>query len=358
MAQRTNDDADEASDLVWQAAMLDEVSRTFALVIPELPPKLRDVIGNAYLLCRIADTLEDDPELSAEAKRDSLAWLLRIVSGDDESERFSDYVRPLLSTKAPAAERALVVDTPRVMRINGRFTASQRDIVARCVCTMSRGMSEFRQHQDPAGLKDLHALDRYCYFVAGVVGEMITELFCDYSDEIDCHRQAMMELAVSFGQGLQMTNILQDIWEDRKRGECWLPRDMFEEAGCDLRTAEPEDRFSPAFKKVMDDLIAIANMHLGRALAYVLLLPRHETGLRRFCLWSLGMAVLTLRRIHAREGFSSRRQVRISRRSVKAVVVVTSLLVRRDFALRMLFKWLTRSSGAQSREMSRRLSGP
>ena len=38
-----------------------------------------------------------------------------------------------------------------------------------------------------------------------------------------------MRLAVSFGQGLQMTNILKDIWDDRERGACWLPRDAFEQ---------------------------------------------------------------------------------------------------------------------------------
>ena len=343
MTVRTDDGVREASDLVWQDEMLRKVSRTFALVIPQLPPALRYVVGNAYLLCRIADTLEDDPELAAEVKRDCLAWFLRIVSGDEESDRFSDRVGPRLSAEAPAAERDLVADTPRVMRINGRFTATQRDIVARCVRTMSRGMSEFRRQSSLSGLKDLHALDRYCYFVAGVVGEMLTELFCDYSNEIERHRETMMELAVSFGQGLQMTNILQDIWEDRRRGECWLPRDMFERAGCDLLQVAPADRFNPAFKKVLDDLIATAQMHLGRALAYVLLLPGHEAGLRRFCLWALGMAVLTLRRIHSLDGFSSRQQVRISRRSVKAVIVVTSVLVRRDFALKVLFKWLTRN---------------
>ena len=49
------------------------------------------------------------------------------------------------------------------------------------------------------------------------------------------------------------------------------------------------------------------------------------------------------RLIHSLDGFSSRQQVRISRRSVKAVIVVTSVLVRRDFALKVLFKWLTRN---------------
>lgn len=62
------------------------------------------------------------------------------------------------------------------------------------------------------------AMDLYCYHVAGVVGEMLTELFCDYSPEINQHKPVLMKLAVSFGQGLQMTNILKDIWEDRKRG--------------------------------------------------------------------------------------------------------------------------------------------
>ncbi|NET50636.1 MAG: squalene/phytoene synthase family protein, partial [Merismopedia sp. SIO2A8] len=38
-------------------------------------------------------------------------------------------------------------------------------------------------------------MNRYCYYVAGVVGEMLTELFCDYSDKIAPRRAPMMELA-------------------------------------------------------------------------------------------------------------------------------------------------------------------
>ena len=56
-------------DLAYQAAMLQCVSRTFALTIPQLPGALRDVVGNAYLLCRIVDTIEDEPTLSAALVR-------------------------------------------------------------------------------------------------------------------------------------------------------------------------------------------------------------------------------------------------------------------------------------------------
>ena len=47
-------------DVSYQREILQHVSRTFALTIPELPDSLRIVISNAYLLCRIADTIEDD----------------------------------------------------------------------------------------------------------------------------------------------------------------------------------------------------------------------------------------------------------------------------------------------------------
>jgi len=48
--------------------LLEGVSRTFALTIPQLPDGLRETVTNAYLLCRIADTIEDDPELDSVTK--------------------------------------------------------------------------------------------------------------------------------------------------------------------------------------------------------------------------------------------------------------------------------------------------
>ena len=90
-------------------------------------------------------------------------------------------------------------------------------------------MPEFQQHKTLEGLPGLVDLDRYCYFVAGIVGEMLTDLFCDYCPELQGKRDEMSPLAVSFGQGLQMTNILKDVWEDRDADTCWLPRSVFDD---------------------------------------------------------------------------------------------------------------------------------
>ena len=220
-----------AEDRAYQNRILQGVSRTFALTIPVLPQGLCEVVGNAYLLCRIADTVEDDAELSAARQRDFSERFVRVVEGTECAERFSGDLHPLLAPDALDAERDLIINVPKVIRITHGFNANQRRALARCVRIMAKGMADYQMRESLDGLPDLPAMDEYCYFVAGVVGEMLTELFCDYSAEIAAHCDRLMPLAVSFGQGLQMTNILKDIWEDRRHGACWLPRDLFSRQG-------------------------------------------------------------------------------------------------------------------------------
>ena len=76
-------------DDAYQDEILQHVSRTFALTIPELPAPLCRVVGNAYLLCRIADTIEDDKTLPAEAKRDYAERFVKVVEGELDPDRFS-----------------------------------------------------------------------------------------------------------------------------------------------------------------------------------------------------------------------------------------------------------------------------
>ena len=330
------------SDLEYQDHILQGVSRTFALTIPQLPADLTRVVGNAYLLCRIADTIEDDPSLDATQKRQFLECFIQVIGGEMPAGSFAEQLYPLLSESMLEAERDLIFHTPTVIRITHGFSERQRAALARCIRIMSRGMADFQQNKTLGGLADMPHMDRYCYYVAGVVGEMLTELFCDYSPEIDARRPELHKLAVSFGQGLQMTNILKDVWEDRARGACWLPRDVFERVGFDLaRLDEAHER--QKFALGLRQLIGVARLHLQNALSYTLLIPAHEAGIRRFCLWALGMAVLTLRKLYANLYFTSGQQVKISRRSVKSVVLVSNLSVSNDTLLKLLFDIFTRS---------------
>lgn len=324
-------------DEAFQDHLLQGVSRTFALTIPRLPAPLAKPVANAYLLCRIVDTIEDEVALNRAQKRRFCTEFAQVARGQRPPDPLSDALAPLLSVTTLPAEHELIRVIPRVMEITRQFDAEQQDALALCVDIMAEGMAEFQDHDLTAGLGTLREMDRYCYYVAGVVGEMLTRLFCHYSPEIAAHREAMMRLAVSFGQGLQMTNILKDLWDDHERGVCWLPQDVFDRNGgfplAELKPGLHDPRFRAGFL----ELIGIAHGHLRNALAYTLLIPSHETGIREFCLWALGMAVLTLRKIAKHPDFIASSEVKITRRAVKATIFTSRVLRSSDAGLRAAF---------------------
>ncbi len=326
----------------FQAVLLEGVSRTFALTIPQLPEGLYAPVANAYLLCRIVDTIEDEVSLSAEQKKHFCDFFIELTKTGNNAEQFSTELAPLLSQQTIPAEHALIKVTPRVIEITHSFSKEQIDALACCVETMAKGMPVYQSLDLSAGLKTMRDMDDYCYYVAGCVGEMLAKLFCLYSPEINAHHDRLLALSVSFGQGLQMTNILKDIWDDAQRGVCWLPQDIFTETDYDLATLSATSN-NANFQRGLEHLISIAHSHLQNALEYTLLLPTHETGIRNFCLWALGMAVLTLKKIKQNLGFTDSTQVKITRNSVKATILATRMTVRSNYLLTLLFNLTSKS---------------
>ena len=319
-----------------QEYFLQGVSRTFALTIPALPVELREPISNGYLLCRIIDTIEDDPGLNLEQKCNFSRQFLRVVKGEASASEFARELGSRLTDVIIPSEKELIRYTEEVVRITHGLNAKQYNALSTCVETMAEGMMYFQKRQSLSGLRDVSEMEQYCYHVAGVVGEMLTQLYCDYSPRIAVNRDALMRSSVSFGQGLQMTNIIKDIWEDRRRGACWLPRTLFSRHGFELNELSPGMN-SKEFEQGLQELIAIAHQRLYQALEYTLLLPRNETGIRNFCLMAILMAVRTLKKVHQNKTFNEGSEVRISRSEVKRVMLLCRANARSNIMLRGLF---------------------
>ena len=334
------DSLDALADDDFQMALLEGVSRTFALTIPQLPESLCRAVANAYLLCRIVDTIEDEISLTPAQKTEFCHNFIEVVKTGQNSVSFASALTPLLSGNTLPAEHVLIHVIPRVIQITRQFDQEQIAALSKCVEVMAEGMPIFQAENMHGGLPTLPDMDRYCYYVAGCVGEMLTSLFCHYSPEIAEHHDEMLKLGVSFGQGLQMTNILKDIWDDAKRGVCWLPQDIFSETGFDLKTLNPKTN-DANFRKGLGHLISVAHSHLNNALRYTQLIPSHETGIRNFCLWALGMAVLTLKKIKENLGFVRSEDVKISRNSVKTTILATKLVGRSNYLLGLLFGFVS-----------------
>ncbi len=124
--------------------------------------------------------------------------------------------------------------------------------------------------------------------------------------------------------------------EDRSRGACWLPQEVFTRYGVDLAKVSAEP-FDPRFGAGFRELVGVAHAHLRNALDYTLLIPGTETGIRRFCLWAIGLAVLTLRKIERNPRFTAGAQVKITRSAVGMTRVLTNAALRNDWLLRRLF---------------------
>jgi farnesyl-diphosphate farnesyltransferase len=325
-----------SSDGDYQDEILPHVSRTFALTIPQLPPALATPVTSAYLLCRIADTIEDEPALSPPETLEFLQRFSALVGGEGDAATLARDLVQRLSERTSPTERDLVAHMDRVMRVTASLGKAQRAAIQRCVQLMCYGMPRFQFNASLGGLARSTDLDEYCYYVAGVVGEMLTDLFCDYSPQIERKRADLSALAASFAQGLQMTNILKDVWEDRSRGACWLPQEVFTRYGVELSQVS-KDGQDTRYARAIVELVGVAHAHLRNALDYTLLIPAKETGIRRFCLWAIGLAILTLRKIAMTPGFTSGSQVKVSHAAVSMTVALTNASVRSNWMLRRLF---------------------
>lgn len=306
--------ANPKTDLAYQKAILSSVSRTFALTIPLLPPAIEAVVGNTYLLCRIIDTIEDAAELTPEEKQDLSKLFLDTVLGVIPAEAFVAPCLDALRNYPNVDELDLIAHTPTVLRILHTFPNSDQAAISRCVSIMSEGMSHFHKRQTQDGLKDLAEFEEYCYVVAGVVGELLTTIFGHYSSRFSKNIQGHERLAIAFGQALQMTNILKDSPEDRARGVSWKPAQMSQ-----------------------TELLQIAYEKLQDSLTYILLIPKEETGMRRFCFLAFGLAVMTLEKIATRKEFSNKAEVKLSRNTVWIFYGFTKLATGNDVLMKTFF---------------------
>ena len=315
------------SDLAYQKAILGSVSRTFALTIPLLPPAIEVVVGNTYLLCRIVDTIEDAAELNPAEKQRLSKLFLEATLGTIPVASFVSPCLDALRGYSNVDELDLIAHTPTVLRILHTFPDRDQAAINRCVSIMSDGMSHFHNRQTQAGLKDLAEFEKYCYVVAGVVGELLTDIFSHYSPEFAKRIQGHEQLAIAFGQALQMTNILKDSPEDHARGVSWKPAKMSQA-----------------------ELLKIAHKKLQDSMSYIILLPENEIGMRRFCFLAFGLAVMTLEKIASREEFSNRSEMKLSRNSVWIFYAFTKIAAGNTFLMKCFFS----AASKQLRKLSAR----
>jgi len=317
------------TNLDYCKSTLRRVSRTFALNIAFLRGDLHKSILTAYLFCRIADTIEDTIFRDSSTQKALLDSYKNIFdSGSVTVEKtlswIADY-HAAAKTINSTDDHNLVSNAERVIELYLTLPDPYQEAVNECIHEMATGMlcTLERKENQPSKLffsKTIEDLNKYCYYVAGTVGVLLSRLFFVHSQAITRHIwENLKDRAVSFGLGLQLTNIIKDCWVDQKRGWCYIPEELVRQSGID-----PDDFFLPQHRLkaqlTINELIQRAANHLDEALTYTLTIPRREVRIRLFCLLPLLLAIQTL--IEAKDNLKlfTDDKVKISRLQVKKTI--------------------------------------
>ncbi|MCU0501499.1 MAG: squalene/phytoene synthase family protein, partial [Anaerolineae bacterium] len=273
-------------------------SRSFAMVVLSLEEPLNCYMAAAYLVCRVVDNIEDCNR--------PFAW---------KQQRFLEFHQlieepacapQILAVWSQESWPGLTQDESEMMgkvkgltlwEIYAQIPERSRSAIRRWASEMAAGMLRIEdpdqhpvlEHRD--GIRVLAAesdYNAYCFYVAGTVGHMATELVVVHYGLAEDAAIRLSASCEACGRGLQKTNILKDFAEDLGRGISYLPYTWHREADfAPLSLAGAPVQWT---KKVIDDVAR----ELHYAAEYVLALPYAAAGYRKASLMSLLPAYQTL----------------------------------------------------------------
>lgn len=209
--------------------ILKATSRTFYIPISHLSKGLQEAVSAAYLCMRAIDEIEDHPQLQATIKQSLLYSISDIILKNPIP--LDDIAHLLEPYKSQLPEVTLKLD--KWIQL---CPSSVRETVLSSTSTMARGMADWVEKKWIISSEE--DLDDYTYYVAGLVGVMLSDIWKWY-DGTETNR----DLAIAFGRGLQAVNILRNHQEDKTRGVSFFPDDwelddMFSYARRNLQMAD------------------------------------------------------------------------------------------------------------------------
>ncbi|MGZ3668816.1 MAG: squalene/phytoene synthase family protein, partial [Bdellovibrionota bacterium] len=236
--------------------------------IARLEGDFRGWVGLSYLLCRILDTVEDAAWPTPESRDQAFARFEEFMNQgatEEQARSWAALFPPILE-----GERALLEDSARMFSDLRSLPPGVSEKIRRPVMNMFRGMRFFargQRHGQAIRLASIAEVNQYCFFVAGLVGDLLTELVAERWPSMKVTSRTYVD-AHHFGLFLQKVNLLKDQAADEKEGRFLVP-------------SRPE-------------LIASLRRDAEGALRYLQSLPIAEKGFRLFCGWSLFLGLASL----------------------------------------------------------------
>ncbi|NXW48105.1 FDFT synthase, partial [Nyctiprogne leucopyga] len=254
---------------------LNQTSRSFAAVIQALDGELRHAVCIFYLVLRALDTIEDDMTINLDVKVPML-------------QEFHSYLyQPEWKyTESKEKDRQVLEDFPTISMEFRNLSKVYQDVISDICHKMGVGMAEFLEKK----VDSQHEWDRYCHYVAGLVGIGLSRLFSASELEDPIIGQDT-ELANSMGLFLQKTNIIRDYLEDQLEGREFWPREVWSRYAKKLSDLAKPENIDMAVQ-CLNELITNALHHVPDVITYLSRLKNQSVF--NFCAIPQVMAIATL----------------------------------------------------------------
>ena len=228
----------QKGDISFCYEILNTVSRSFSQIIKSLPKELSLEILVFYLGCRALDTVEDDIHAFGGDIKKRAKYL----------KTFYKHFTPLYDVGEDLYS-PLLEKYDRVGNVFDILKPESQKIIKKTIQKMGKGMSKYLHYT----IETTKQYNEYCYYVAGLVGEGLTELFSINNYETDDFKNIILKsknifanhghggLDKSMGLFLQKTNITRDYREDIDENKQWWPKDIW-------------SKYKPNFKDFDNDI--------------------------------------------------------------------------------------------------------
>jgi farnesyl-diphosphate farnesyltransferase len=313
-----------AVDRRWSFEAVESVSRTFALTVDLLEEPVDSWVCTGYLLCRAADTVEDDPTIPPERRADLLDTYDAALS-TDSSVGIDRFLEEAAAVRPPDGgdDEAALAETDRVFRVFESYDDEVQGAMRSAVREMTQGMSGFlRRHAENGGLRlsTVEEMEEYCWYVAGTVGVLFTNLLgCLEGEAPDTDPDD----ARAFALLLQLVNIAKDVRADREMEDnVYLPGEWLAEEGIGHEAVDDPDAVE-AVANVVERVVAHAEAHADGARRYLRALPEGEYKLLESMALPYLLALGTARELHGRSRDVVERAatVKLDREEVETLLV-------------------------------------
>ncbi len=271
----------QTNDRDFCYASLNKVSRSFAIVIQQLPENLKDPVCAFYLVLRGLDSVEDDMDYPAGLRLPLLrSFHEKLFEKDWRIENVGD----------SHDYRVLLANFDKVIRVFQALDEDYRLIIADICQKMGNGMADYAERK----VVTLYDYNDYCYYVAGLVGIGLSSLFSASGLESERLKDEA-ELANSMGLLLQKTNISRDYYEDLSLGRTFWPKQIWGKYTDRLDELQ-KNPSSPESLACINELVTDALTHVGNCILYLNMI--RDKQVFRFCAIPQVMAMATLAKIY------------------------------------------------------------